>query len=329
MFVNVPIGVAVFVGAAMTLRETPRQRGKFDVPGAVASTVGATSLVYGFVRAATDGWLNPGTIGALAFGIVMLVLFVLNEYRASEPITPLVLFADRTRTGAYLARLLLFAGMTGMFFFLTQFMQDVLHYSPLQTGLGFLPVTIVLFAGSQASARRLVERFGERPVMLVGVTLSLISMIWLTQLSESSGYLSVLGPLVLLGAGNGTAFVPLTSAALHGVEPKLAGAASGLVNVAQQVGASVGLAVLVTVFGNASDNNSPVSAVGRTAAEQARHAFVTGADAAFTASAALFAGSLIVVALLVRRTPSGRERIRARANSEAPMGADLEVDLAA
>ncbi len=323
MFVNVPIGVAVLVGAFLALSETARQHGKFDLPGAILSTLGTTSLVYGFVRAATVGWESASTIVALTMGVVLLAAFVLNEHRASEPITPLSLFADRTRSGAYLARLLLFAGMTGMFFFLTQFMQDVLHYSPLQTGLGFLPVTIALFSASQASARVLVERFGDRRVMIVGVALSLVSMGWLTQLSETSGYLSVLGPLVLLGLGNGMAFVPLTSAALHAVTPKLAGAASGLVNVAQQVGASVGLAVLVTIFGSASDNQSPATAGSALAAQEATHAFVTGADAAFAASAVLFAASLLVVSLLVRRTP-GRKPER-----ETERELELAGDLAA
>jgi EmrB/QacA subfamily drug resistance transporter len=329
MFVNVPIGLAVFAGAAWALNETPRQRGRFDLPGAIASTVGATSLVYGFVRAASDGWSNAGTIGALVFGVVMLGAFVLNEHRAAEPITPLSLFANRTRSGAYLARLLLYAGMIGMFFFLTQFMQDVLHYSPLQTGLGFLPIPITLFTSSQLSARVLVERFGDRRVMLVGVTLSTLSMVWLTQLSESSGYLSVLGPLILLGAGNGMAFVPLTSAGLHAVEAKLAGAASGLINVAQQVGASVGLAVLVTVFGAASDNSTPATATGSAAAAQARQAFVNGADAAFTAAALLFGACLVVVALLVGRTPTRGLRIRSRLRNAARVNGSLDADLAA
>ncbi len=299
MFVNVPIGVAVLVGASFALTETPRQTGKFDLPGAFLATLGMTSVVYGFVRAASDGWSNPGTIAALVGGAVLIAGFVFNERRASHPITPLSLFTDRTRVGAYLGRLLLVASMTGMFFFLTQFMQDVLNYGPLKTGLGFLPVTFALFAASQASARVLVERFGERTVLLVGVSLSFLSMIWLTQLSGSSGYLSVAGPLVLLGLGNGSAFVPLTSAGLHAVEPRLAGAGSGLINVSQQVGASVGLAVLVTIFGAHSGSTATVA--GMSAADQARQAFVDGADAAFVGAAILLGAAGVIVALLVRR----------------------------
>jgi EmrB/QacA subfamily drug resistance transporter len=312
MFVNVPIGLAVMAGAVKALPRSERQHGTFDFVGAVTSTIGMTALVYGFVEAATDGWASAQTLGSLTVGAVLLAAFVRNEQRATAPITPLGLFTNGTRVGAYLARLLLVAGMTGMFFFLTQFMQDVLHDGPLQTGLGFLPVTIALFGASQASARVLVERFGERTVMLVGIALSTSSMLWLSQLSATSGYLDVLGPLVLLGLGNGMAFVPLTSAALHEVSPVLAGAGSGLINVTQQVGASLGLAVLVTIFG-AAEPDTPAGQV-PTAAQRSA-AFVDGSHAAFGAAGLLLAISWVVTALLIRRKPA----------APAPV-ADLVVD---
>lgn len=300
MFVNVPIGIAVYVAGRLFLDETPRQRVRFDLAGAVTSTLGMTSLVYGFVHAATDGWTNGETLAAFAAGAVLMASFIVVERRADAPITPLVLFADRSRSGAYLARMLLIAGMTGMFFFLTQFMQDVLGYSALATGFGFLPITISLFAASQASARVLVERFGERATMLAGTALSTLGLLWLTRLGADSGYLSILGPLVLVGLGNGTAFVPLTSAALHGVEPEHAGAASGLVNVMQQMGASLGLAVLVTVFGSASRDaasNAPAGSV----VDRAHYVFVSGAQSAFEVATALLLATLTVVAFVIRR----------------------------
>ncbi|MGH3472745.1 MAG: MFS transporter, partial [Nocardioidaceae bacterium] len=301
MFVNVPIGAALLAAAAVVVSESPRVQGRFDLAGAVTSTVGMTSLVYGFVHAASDGWGNPTTVAAFAAGVVLAVAFVVIERRAVAPITPLPLFADRIRSGAYVARMLLVAGMTGMFFFLTQFLQDVLHYSPLQTGLGFLPVTIALFGASQASARTLIERFGERLVLIVGASLSTLSLLWMTQLSAQSGYTDVLGPLVLLGVGNGLAFVPLTSAALSGVKPEHAGAASGLVNVTQQVGGSLGLAVLVTVFGTASRHVTPL--VNSTPAEQTRQVFVAGADAAFLVAAILLAITVGLATTVLRRRP--------------------------
>ena len=161
-------------------------------------------------------------------------------------------------------------------------------------------MTIALFTASQASARALVERFGDRPVMVVGGLMSTVSLLWLTQLSADSGYVSVLGPLVLMGLGNGIAFVPLTAAGLHGVPPALAGAASGLVNVTQQVGGSLGLAVLVTVFGTASRNATEHQLVGASVADQARISFVAGADAAFLAAGALLAATVAVVAFVIR-----------------------------
>jgi EmrB/QacA subfamily drug resistance transporter len=298
MYVNVPIAIGVLVAAARVVAETPRKRGQFDASGAITSTLGMTALVYGFVHAASDGWSNGLTIASFVAGAALLVLFVYVERRAAEPITPLTLFADRTRSGAYGARLLMMAGMMGMFFFLTQFMQDVLGYGALQSGLGFLPVTVALFVASQASARVLVERFGGRRVMVVGASLSTLSMLWLTQLSATSGYLSVLGPLLLLGIGNGIAFVPLTSAGLAGVQPHHAGAASGLTNVAQQVGGSLGLAVLVTVFGSAAGSAADHPAAA--GAEQARQMFVSGADAAFVGAAVLLAATVAVVSVVLR-----------------------------
>src|ERR1700681_2138247 len=286
LFVNVPIGLVVLALARRSLTETPSRNGHFDVLGALTSTVGVTSLTYGFVRAASNGWNDLVTLGSFVLGIVLLAVFVTLERRASEPITPLSLFSDRSRNASYVARLFLVAGMFGMFFFLTQFLQDVLGYGPLQAGLAFLPFSVALFAMSQLSARRLVERFGGKAVMVVGFSLSTLSMLLMTQLSASSTYLFVLIPVLLFGTGNGLAFVPLTSASLAGVRQEDAGAASGLVNVMQQMGGALGLAVLVSVFGSA----------GRGVAGQSlaatRAAFVVGADHAFIAST-LFVGATV------------------------------------
>ena len=158
LFVNVPIGIAVALAAPLFLPESQRQPGRFDIAGALTSTAGMTALVYGFIRAASDGWANRVALGAFAAAVVLLGLFVVNESRARQPITPLRLFADRGRAGSYLARLLLVAGMFGMFFFLTQFVQDILGFSPLRAGISFLPMTAALFAVSRLSPR-LLARF--------------------------------------------------------------------------------------------------------------------------------------------------------------------------
>ncbi len=298
MLVNVPIGVAVAMAAWAVVPHTARRHGRFDLAGAVTSTAGVAALVYGFVHAATDGWATAVTVTSFVAGAALLAAFVLVERRAAEPITPLSLFADRTRSGAYVARMLMFAGMTGMFFFLTLFLQDVLGYSPIRTGLGFLPTTAALFAASQLSARVLVARYGGRRVMMVGASLSTLSLVVLTQLSTSSGYLAVLVPLLLIGVGNGLTFVPLTGAGLHAVRPHEAGAAAGLTNVAQQIGAALGLAALVTVFSSASRAAEVTAA---NPVERAHELFITGADAAFGVGAVLLATTLLVVTVVVRR----------------------------
>jgi EmrB/QacA subfamily drug resistance transporter len=328
LFVNVPVGLVVLALARRSLTETPSRNGHFDVLGAVTSTVGITSLAYGFVRAASNGWGDMLTIGAFALGAVLVGLFVTLERRASEPIMPLRLFGDRSRNASYVARLFLVAGMFGMFFFLTQFLQDVLGYGPLQTGLAFLPFSVALFAMSQLSARRLVERFGGKAVMVVGLTLSTLAMLLMTQLSASSTYLWVLIPVVLFGTGNGLAFVPLTSVSLAGVRQEDAGAASGLVNVMQQMGGALGLAVLVSVFGSA----------GRVVAGQsvaaARAAFVVGADHAFIAATLFVGATVLVLAVAIR----GRRAVAAAATAATAAAepewvrdlgpADEELDIA-
>jgi EmrB/QacA subfamily drug resistance transporter len=300
LFVNVPIGIVVVALARIVIHETPRNRGPFDLLGALTSTIGMASLVFGFVRAATDGWGDLATIIAFTVGVVLLATFVFTERRAASPITPLRLFTNRNRATSYLARLLLVAGMMGMFFFLTQFLQNVLGYSPIRTGLAFLPITVLLFAASQASSKVLIERFGARRLMITGMSVSALGLLWLTQLSAASSYPSLLGPLVLFGTGNGLAFVPLTTASLAGVAPEDAGAASGLVNVMQQVGGSLGLAVLVTVFGEASRHSTAHAQAGLAAITRANNAFVAGADRAFQVSTGLILAALLLVIFSIR-----------------------------
>jgi MFS family permease len=301
LFVNVPIGIVLLALARPTLPETPRQPGRFDLAGALSSTLGMTALVYGFVNAASDGWSDVRTLASFAAGVVLLVAFVFTELRAESPITPLRLFADRNRSSSYVARLLLVAGMMGMFFFLTQFLRGVLGYSDLKTGFAFVPLTAIVFAASQLSARHLVEKVGAHRLMIIGVSFSTLGMLWLTQLGEHSGYLSLVGPLLVFGLGNGLAFVPLTSAALEGVDPRDAGAASGLVNVMQQVGGSLGLAVLVTVFGSASKSAASDLPPGLSQAEAARRVFVTAADRSFWTATIFLAGTLLLVSFAIRR----------------------------
>lgn len=299
MFVNVPIGIAVIVASVLVVPETVRHTGRFDLTGAVTSTLGVAGLVYGLVHAAEAGWGAPLTIAAFTGSFALLVVFLWTELRTSHPVMPLGLFADRTRVLSHLGRVTLVAAMTGTFFFTSQFLQEVLGYTPIQAGLAYLPLTVTLFFGSQLSARRLVERYGNRAVLVAGTSISTVALAWISRLDASSGYLFLVVPFVLFGLGNSFAFVPLTAASLHGVEPRHAGAASGLVNVFQQVGGSLGLAVLVTVFGTASRS---ATGAGSTAL-RAQHAFVVGSTTALTVAAALLAVTVGIVALIRMAPP--------------------------
>jgi EmrB/QacA subfamily drug resistance transporter len=293
LFINVPIGVAVALATPLFLPESVRQPGHFDAVGALTSTAGMASLVYGIIRAGADGWGDRVALAAFAAAAVLLAGFVFRESRARQPITPLRLFADRRRAGSYLTRLLIVAGMFGMFFFLTQFVQDILGFSPLRAGISFLPMTAALFSVSRLSPR-LASRFRPWTLMVAGMLPVVAGMAWLSRISPGTGYLAgVLGPMLLLGAGMGVVFVPLTMASLSGVRPEDSGAASSMVNVMQQVGGSLGLAVLVTAASGATG-----SAARLTTAAQA--AVVHGMSSAFTL-AALFDVLALVVVLTVMR----------------------------
>ena len=231
--------------------------------------------------------------------VVLLGLFLLTESRAAQPITPLRLFADRGRSGSYLARLLLVAGMFGMFFFLTQFVQDILGFSPLRAGLAFVPMTAVLFTVSRA-APRLLSRFAPKVLMVSGLLPVVAGMGWLAQITPATGYLpGVLGPMLLLGAGMGVVFVPLTMASLAGVRPEDSGAASSMVNVTQQVGGSLGLAILVTVYGTATRNAAGGGRSLATALGQTRQAVAHGMASAFATATVFDACALLVIIVMI------------------------------
>jgi len=318
LFINVPIGLFAVAAAPRFVPETPRQPGRFDLAGALTSTAGVVALVYAFIRAAASGWGDGPAVGAFAVAAVLLAAFLATETRARQPITPLRLFADVSRSGSYVARLLLVAGMFGMFFFLIQFLQDVLGFSPLRAGIAFLPMTIMVFGVSRA-APRLMARARPKALMLAGMVPVVIAMAWLSRVSVSTGYWDgVFGPMVLLGGGMGVVFVPLTTASLAGVRPEDSGAASSMINVMQQVGGSLGLAVLVAVFGTAERDAARHPLPGASAAVQAQHALTRGLASAFLLAAVLDAVALAVIALLIRaRAPMPAPPQAAEAEEEA------------
>ena len=300
LFVNVPVGIVVVLAAPLFLAETQRRPGRFDVAGALTSTAGMLSLVYGIIRAASHGWGDRVTLAAFAVAVVLLTLFVVTESRARQPITPLRLFADRGRAGSYVTRLLIVAGMFGMFFFLTQFVQNILHLSPLLAGVSFLPLTVTLFAVSQLSPR-LVSRFSPKALMAAGMLPVVAGMAWLSQITVGTSYVSgVLGPMLLLGAGMGVVFVPLTMAALAGVRPEDSGAASSMVNVVQQVGGSLGLAILVTAYTTAARNAAQHPLAHASPLAHAHQVVVHGMASALTLAAILDLLALAVIVAVMR-----------------------------
>ncbi|MCD0484658.1 MFS transporter [Streptacidiphilus sp. ASG 303] len=252
LFVNVPIAVAIAIAAPLYINESERHPGRFDLVGALTSTLGLVSLVYGFIRAASDGWSDTWAVASFAAAAVLLALFVATERRTAQPITPLHMFADRNRSGSYVMMLCLAAAMFGIFFYVTLFVQRTLGYSPLKAGVAFLPISASIITAAQISSR-FQARTGPKPFMATGALLVTTGLLWLTRTTASSGYPEgVLGPTVLFGLGMGCIFVPLMLIAVSGVPPRETGAASGLLNATQQVGGSLGLSILTTVFGTAA-----------------------------------------------------------------------------
>jgi EmrB/QacA subfamily drug resistance transporter len=291
LFVNVPIGIGLAIAARRVLPETERETGRFDVAGALTSTLGISSLVYGFIRVAEAGWTSAEVLASFAVGLVLLVAFVLIERRVSHPIVPMRLFRSAQRSTAYLTMLLVIGTMFGMFFFLTQYLQGVLELSPLAAGLAFLPLTGLLFASSRI-VPRLVARIDGTKFMLAGSLLITLGTVWLSRLDAHSTYLAnVVGPLVLFGAGAGMIFIPLVGRAISGVAPTDAGAASGMVNVVQQVGGALGLGILVTVFGTASRNSTSTIP---------RQVLVDGVHAAFIGAIVYAVVTLAMIVISVR-----------------------------
>ncbi|HVV11361.1 MFS transporter [Amycolatopsis sp.] len=292
-FINVPIGVATILLARPYLTETERHPGRFDLAGALTSTLGMASIVYGFTHASTAGWTDTTTLLSFVVGVVLLGVFVLVEKRAASPIMPLHLLAQRTRAGAYSSFVFLMAAMAGVYILLSLFVQDALGFSPLVAGLAFLPMAVVQFFAAR-SAPKLIPRFGMKPVLIAGVTLMLAEALWLTTTGTGSTYFTgLLGPFILLGAGLSLAFVPLNMTVLGGLARQDTGAASGLLQAAQQVGLSLGVAILSTIYQTQlGDGHSHGEALGK----------------AVIAAAGFSACALLIAIFVIRTTKTARSK---------------------
>ena len=248
-FVNVPIGLLLAFLGPLFINESEKRPGHFDIAGALTSTIGMTALVYGFITAAQHGWAKPATIGSFVVAAILLAAFYVIERRTAQPITPLHLFANRNRASTYVIMLFLAAALFSMFFFLTQFVQEVLGYSPIKAGVSFLPVSAGIIVAATLCSKYLVKT-GPKPFLMVGSVMATGGLAWLSRLDVSSTYVGgILIPMVIFSVGMGFMFVPLTMLAVSKVSDDESGAASSLLNVMQQVGGSLGLSVLVTVYG--------------------------------------------------------------------------------
>ena len=252
MFVNVPIGLVVAALAARVLPETGRRTGRFDIPGAVTGTLGVASLVYGLSSATTSPngvshWTDTKVVASLTAAVALLAAFGVIEARSKHALLPMRLLANRNRSGAYLISLCVGTAMFGMFFFLTIFMQTVWGYSALKTGIAYLPMIGIVLVTS-AAASQLISRTSARPLLAAGGVIATGGMFWLSRVSEHSTYAGgILGPMIVTAFGLGFVFVPMNLTALVKVDEHIAGVASSLLNTGQQVGGSIGLAVLGTV----------------------------------------------------------------------------------
>ena len=302
LFINAPIGLAVLLLAPRVLAESQGSGTKLDLPGAITVTAGMSTLVYGLSNAATDGWGSTHTIVTLAIAAALLVAFGFIEHVSTHPLMPFRIFASRNRTGAYLIMLFLAAALFATFFFMSQYLQIVHHWSPFKTGLGFLPMPATIMFMSIVVVRRLVPKIGIRPFLTVGPILAILAMVSFTQLDAGSGYLPFLGSILLLGVGMGCSFVPLTMTAVNGVAPQETGLASALLNTGQQVGGAIGLAVLGTIATHAdADRTAELARTHEvTPASVAADIFVHGQQAAFHGAIVIAALALVASVALIR-----------------------------
>jgi EmrB/QacA subfamily drug resistance transporter len=299
LYVNLLFAIPAAATAFVLLVNVPNpQRPRIDVPGVLLVTTGLFGLVFGFSNSETHGWGEPLTIFSLFAGTALLVAFVVVERRVAHPLLPMRVVLDRDRGGSYLAIGISGAGMFGVFLFLTYYLQQTLGFSPIRTGLGFLPMSAMIMVTATTATTKLVPRFGPRPLVSTGMVLASVAMALLAQLDIDSTYAAhVLPPLLVMGVGLGLIFAPAMSTATLGVAPSDAGVASAMVNTSQQVGGSIGTAVLSTIFTSAVAGYATSHARSPTLPLQAAmHGYTT----AFWCSAAVFLVGAIVCAIVFR-----------------------------
>jgi EmrB/QacA subfamily drug resistance transporter len=305
LYVNVALAAVPLVGGWLLLRRTGREPGaKLDIPGTVLVTTGLFALVYGFSMAESHDWGSPRSWGFLAAGAVLLAAFTWWQTRAAHPLLPLRVLLDRNRGASFAAMLVSAAGMFGVFLFLTYYLQLYLGLSPVETGLAFLPMVGALMVAATLSTSVLIPRIGPKTVVPLGMALGAVGLIWLTRLGLDSTYAAdVLPAVVVTGLGIGLVMAPGMSLATSGVAAEDAGVASASVNTMQQVGGSIGTALLNTLAAGAA--TSYLSGRDATSKIVQAHAALESYSTAYWWSAAFFAAGALITILLYRRgTPT-------------------------
>jgi EmrB/QacA subfamily drug resistance transporter len=311
LYVNLVFAAVAFAGGAVLLTRpsspAPGSRPRLDIPGVLAVSGALFCLVYGFSNAATHNWHTPSTWGFLAAGVVLLVVFAAWQGRAASPLLPPRVVLDRSRGGAYASMLIAASGMFGVFLFLTYYLQQTLHYTPVVTGFAILPIAGGIAVAANLSTIVLMPRIGPKPLAAAGFVVAAGAMTWFAHLGVHTAYTAgVLGPLILTGAGLGLVIAPAINTGTFGVQPRDAGVASATVTVGQQLGASIGTSLLNTIF--ASAVTSYLAAHAAASASLGRHALAGlalahGYDTAFWWIAGIFAAGAIVSGVLFRRGP--------------------------
>ena len=324
LYVNLLFAVpaAALVSTSLPAKDVVAAKTRqFDWPGVLAVSGGLFCIVYGLSNAQTDSWTAPLTISMFVTSAVLLALFVPIEIRAPKPLLPLHIVADRNRVGSYLAIGLAFCSMFGVFLFLTYYLQQTLRYSPLMTGVAFLPFAAGIAVAAGVSNTALVPRFGPRPLVPAGMAIAAAGMFWLRHLNESSSYAgSVLVPLIVLGLGVGLTFAPAIATATAALPDDDAGVGSAMVNTSQQIGGAVGTAVLSTIFTSTLIRYMGSHPPGPQAQSAAA---IHGYTVAFSVACGLFLVGAVTTAALLR---SGR--LPTEPAGEEPAAAD-DVDVAA
>ncbi|GAA0561184.1 MFS transporter [Paractinoplanes ferrugineus] len=306
LLVSTPIAIVAALAAARFVGESKAEGNtRYDLPGALTSTLGLVALVYGFTKASTDGWDSATTIAYLVAAGVLLVGFVVIELRSSHPLLPMRVILDRNRGGSYLSALLVGAGMFGIFLFLTYYLQLTLGYSALKTGVAFLPFTLGIILGAGFSAQMLT-RVGPRILMFAGMLLSAVGMVLLTRIGTDTGFLThVLPAELIISFGMGVTFGPMSNTALVGVADHDAGVASALINTTQQIGGSLGTALLNTIFTSAVAGYLADRLTDPSQAQALQGvAVVHGYTVAFWVSAGVIGFAAVVALLLVKASRS-------------------------